>query len=157
MISYSKFRPTGFDCAGLGCEDQQDWLVAPVAQNRDSDCLTRSNWEVVTADIEKAGPDDCQIHRFGHWANGWFEIMLVRPDSPAAKCAEEWEAALSDYPVASDDHFSDLEYTETLAYWERLSLESRKRECEAAKVSKLEAYRPLSRVSDRLLERLTGS
>src|SRR5688572_9599267 len=98
MQTYSKFRPSGFDCAGLGCDDQQDWFVAPVATNRDAGCLQRSNWEVVTEDIRKAGDGDCEIHRFGHWANGWFELMLIRPGSEAAKVAELWENALSEYP-----------------------------------------------------------
>lgn len=155
MQTYSKFRPSGFDCAGLGCDDQQDWLVAPVAVNRDSDCLQRSNWAVVTEDIQKAGDDDCQIHRFGHWANGWFEIMLVRPESEAAKVAELWENALSEYPVASDDHFSDLETNEAAAYWDHLSLSSRKAECERARVTRFAAYKPFGSLPDRLTERLT--
>ncbi len=160
MQTYSKFRPSGFDCAGLGCDDQQDWLVAPVGVNRDSDCLTRSNWAVVTADLEAqptlvCDEPDTEIHRFGHWANGWFELMLVRPGSKAAEVAELWENALSEYPVASDDHFSDLETNEAAAYWDHLSLSSRKAECERARVSRFAAYRPFGSLPDRLTERLT--
>lgn len=154
MQTYSKFRPTGFDCAGLALDDHQDWLVAPVSTNRDADCLTRSNWYVVTSDIGEG--DDAEIHRFGHWACGWFEIMIVRPGSDAARKAEEWEGALSDYPVASDDHFSDLEYTEVQEYWARMPLDERRRECERSGVSKLVAYRG-NNLPDRLWERLRDS
>jgi hypothetical protein len=159
MQVYSEFRPSQFDCKGLGCEDQQDWLVAPVANNRDADSLQRSNWAVVTCDLEKqptlvCDEPDTEIHRFGHWANGWFEIMLVRPGSKAAECAQKWENSLADYPCASEDHWSDLQWQETAEYWAHLSISCRRSECERARVSKLEAYRPLGKVSDRLLERL---
>jgi hypothetical protein len=115
MQVYSEFRPSQFDCKGLGCEDQQDWLVAPVANNRDADSLQRSK---------------------------------------AAECAQKWENSLADYPCASEDHWSDLQWQETAEYWAHLSISCRRSECERARVSKLEAYRPLGKVSDRLLERL---
>lgn len=120
MKTYSEFRPTGFDCKGLGLEDRQDWLVVPVGTNRDADILTRSNWEVVTKDIMATHEDEdsAEIHRFGHWGPGWFEICLVRPGSNAAKCAEEWESALDDYPVASDAHFSELAHNEANEAWQ---------------------------------------
>ena len=57
MITYREFRPSGFDVKGLGLDDRQDWLVAPVTVNRDSNCLERSNWEVVTDDITST--DQC--------------------------------------------------------------------------------------------------
>ena len=117
MIAYSKFRPTGADTAGLGLSDRQDWLVAPVSRNRDSGALERSNWRVVLKDLGGEG-DDLEVHRFGHWACGWFEIIIVRPDTAAAKSAEEWEGALSDYPVACDSDFSEEEMTEANDVWE---------------------------------------
>jgi hypothetical protein len=141
MQTYSKFRPTGFDCAGLGCDDQQDWLVAPVGVNRDSDCLTRSNWAVVTADLESKGANDVRIHRFGHWACGWFEVCLVRPGSVAAQAAEGLEGALADYPVASDEHFSDLETNEAYEYWSAMSLRERVQCCQRARVNVFAARR----------------
>jgi hypothetical protein len=118
MRTYGEFRPTGFDQAGLGLDDRQDWLVAPVGTNRDADVVTRSNWEVVTADIREAGAEAQEIHRFGHWGPGWFEICLVRPGSGAAECARDWEAALADYPVASDDHLSELAMQEANEAWQ---------------------------------------
>ena len=95
MIKYNKFRPSQFDPAGIGLEDRQDWLVVQVYQNRDSDCLERSNFEVVKKDLEKCNDVtkdelDFEVHRFDHWGPGWFEIMIVRPGSQAEKEAEEW-------------------------------------------------------------------
>lgn len=160
MRRYADWAPTGCDTRGLALPERQDWLVAPVGTNRDADRLTRSNWAVVTVDLEaqpatREDEPDVEIHRFGHWACGWFEVALVRPDSPAARCAEEWESALADYPVASDDHHSALEYEETAEAWARMSLRERRSECERARVSKLCAYRA-SNLPDALWERLRG-
>ena len=129
MKAYSEFRPTRWDVAGLALDDRKDWLVIPVSTNRDADALTRSNWRVVLADVKASDPtgEDVEVHRFGHWACGWFEIAIVRQDSPAAKCAADWENALSDYPVASGEDFAEEEQAEANEVW---------REC----------YRPAQRV-----------
>ena len=37
-------------------------------QTRDSGCLERSNFEVITADLMERFPDDCNIERDNHWA-----------------------------------------------------------------------------------------
>jgi len=86
MQRYCEFRPTNFDCHGLGLPERQDWLVVPVGHGRDSDTLAESNWAVAKQRLDNLDPHclDHEIHRFGHWANGWFEIILVRPDSACA-------------------------------------------------------------------------
>ncbi len=129
MQTYSEFQPTGFDRKGLGVEDHQDWMVAPVATSRDAGCLQRSNWEVVTSELAKVDPEglDHEVHRFGHWANGWFEICLVRPGSACDGICEGWESALADYPVADDDHFSNLETEEAGEAWSNMRLGDRVR------------------------------
>lgn len=116
METYSEFQPTGFDPSGIGLEDQQDWLVVPVARNRDSDCLAESNFACALKDLGGEG-EDVQVHRFGHWANGWFEIIIVRPGSDAEKKAEEIESALADYPVLDDDDFYNREQEEAERIW----------------------------------------
>lgn len=104
---YKDFAPTGFDVAGLGCEDRQDWLVFPCAHNRDSDCLDESNWDVSVKALLEIDPTevDHEIHRFGHWANGWFEIILVRPGTACAAESEKTEASLANYCILSDSDF----------------------------------------------------
>lgn len=114
MITYGEFRPSPFDTRGIGLSDRQDWLVAPVGQNRDSEALPRSNFFTAVKLFEEKDEegDDFEVHRFGHWGPGWFELILVRPGSECAKVAEEIEAALADYPVLDDEYFSQLEWEE---------------------------------------------
>lgn len=116
---YAEFQPTGFDAKGLNArrmgsendEDRGDWLVCPVSQTRDSedDPLTASNW---AAQLKALGGEgaDVEIHRFGHWGPGWFEIVIVRPGSPAEAEAEGLAAALEDYPLLDEEDHSRREY-----------------------------------------------
>lgn len=117
MQRYSEFRPTQFDPRGLSLDEQQEWLVLPVAQNRDSGPLEQSNFAVA---LESLGgeSDVVQVHRFGHWANGWFEIIIVDPaDKRAVTIAEDIERALEDYPVLDDSDFSEREHEDFLQSW----------------------------------------
>jgi hypothetical protein len=118
LTPYREFRPTGFDTAGLGCEDQQDWLVAPCGQNRDSEALERSNYTEQAAALVAVDPDcvDHEDHRFGHWGPGWFELVLVRPGSACERVAKELKARLEDYPALNDDALSELEHDEQCDY-----------------------------------------
>jgi hypothetical protein len=119
MQCYRDFRPTGFDPKGLGLVDQQDWLVCPVARNRDSGVLAESNWEVfgcILDGLDPAGVDH-ETHRFGQWANGWFELVIVRPGSACAVEAESFEASLSDYPVLDDSDYSERELAAAESVW----------------------------------------
>ena len=91
--------------------DRADWLVA-LTQHRDSDALERSNWRVIVPDMFERFPDDVAIESTNHWAVGWLEYLLVRPNSPAAVAAQAWADKLANYPVADDDDFGMLEYSE---------------------------------------------
>ena len=121
MQRYSDFQPTGFDTKGLGLNDQQDWLVCPVSRNRDSGILAESNWAVFGRILDELDPEhnDHETHRFGHWANGWFELVIVRPGSSCATEAESIEGALSDYPVLDEDDFSERETEAAQQVWSR--------------------------------------
>ena len=131
MQTYSSFQPTGFDAKGLHADslDIGSWLVLPCSQTRDSGTLDRSNFACALNELGGES-DDVQVHRFGHWGPGWFELILVRPDSPAAAIAEEIEASLENYPVLSDDHHSELEYTEACENWQRMSIGDRVHACQ---------------------------
>ena len=134
---YSNFRPTQFDSKGLGLEDRQDWLLAPVSQTRDSEPLEVSNFRTVLRDLEGADPEgeNHEVHRFGHWGPGWFEVILVRPDSDCHLKAQEWTAALESYPVADDTDFYELEAEEAEEAWRYTSMRERIRLCAKAGVS----------------------
>jgi len=102
------------DLAGLGLDDRQDWIVAPVMRTRDSVALETSNFRVVLEDLGGES-DTVEVHRFSHWGPGWIEIILVHPDLEGK--VEEWESALADYPVASDDDLSEEEHQEESESW----------------------------------------
>lgn len=123
---YRDFRPTGCDAKGLGLEDRQDWFVAPCSRTRDSGVLAESNFTVLRRELEREQAEhgssfteehDYEVHRFGHWGPGWFEIILVRPGSLCAQVAAELACALSDYPILDDEHHAQLEQEEADRIW----------------------------------------
>lgn len=140
---YAEFAPTCLDPKGLGLPDRQGWCLAPVGQNRDSGPLKRSNYAVALRVFEEIDPDgeDHEEHRFGHWGPGWFEIILVRPDSECYREACDMAAALSDYPVLDEMHLSELEYEEACDAWEYLDMRERIAICARHKVSIFAARR----------------
>jgi len=138
MQSYKEYQPTGFDRKGSFLHDQGNWLVAPVIQTRDSEALDRSNFEVCLKELGGES-ETVEVHRFGHWGPGWFEIIIIEPNSPQAKIADDIEAALSDYPVLDDEHFSELEYAENSDYWASSPLRWKIEACKRAGLSILQA------------------
>lgn len=122
MQAYRDFAPTGFDHKGLALSEQQDWLVAPCGTNRDAGYGTRANHDAMRQALESLNaPEDWELHRFGHWACGWFEIIIVRPGTAAANEAERIESALADYPIVDEELFSQYENEEVCAYWEQMT------------------------------------
>ena len=115
MSVYAEHKPTRFD-RHISIEDREDWIVAPVTQTRDSGRLERSNFRVVLSDLGGES-ETVEVHRFGHWGSGWYEIIICAPDSPAASACVEWEESLADYPVASDEDYSTLEHEEISEQW----------------------------------------
>lgn len=99
-----------------------------ITQNRDSDTLTRSNF---TCALELLGgeSDNVQVHRFGHWACGWWEIIAVKKGTKEFKIAEDIERKLENYPVVNEDHWSELQYEEQTEYWNSLSIKERVELC----------------------------
>jgi hypothetical protein len=119
METYSKFRPTQFD-HHIMVDSQENWLVAPVAHNRDSDVLTESNWNTFLKWIGPESDNRYQIHRFNHWGPGWFEIILINQNcAELVKIGEEAESALANYPVLDDMDYSEREQAEANEIWEK--------------------------------------
>jgi hypothetical protein len=110
-------NPSGFDSYSnyIG-EIPSDSLLVVLTRSRDSDILTESNWEVA---LERLGgeSDTVEIHRFGHWACGWWEALCVQAGSKEEDEAVEIESDLEAYPVLSDDHFSEAESDEAHRVW----------------------------------------
>lgn len=138
MQKYSEFQPTVFDRKGAFLRYQQDWLVVPVSQTRDSGCLERSNFQVA---IEMLGGESeaVEVNRFGHWGPGWFEIIIVDPSSDKVRIVEQIESSLADYPVLDDEHFSNLEHETAHETWEQMSIRDRIYVCNRFGISFLKA------------------
>lgn len=118
MQRYRDFAPTSFDPKGsfLHGQDEEhpdrgDWFVVPVSRNRDSEILEESNFD---AALKILGGESAtvEVHRFGHWGPGWFEIILVHPDRE--KDVQEIQDGLEDYPVLDEDGYSEREHEENL-------------------------------------------
>lgn len=89
LQTYRDYKPTSYDSAGLSLPDRQDWLVAPVIQTRDSDCLEQSNFASLLGSIGGES-DTVEVHSFNHWGPGWFEIILIDPaDEKACQTAAD--------------------------------------------------------------------
>ena len=116
MKPYRTWKPTQFDTAGICLDDRQDWLVLPCGRNRDSEPFTESNF-VTTLSLLGGESDTVEVHRFGHWACGWLEIILVDPASPAFAIAESIEDRLSNYPILDETDFSEREHTAANETW----------------------------------------
>jgi hypothetical protein len=114
--SYAGFNPVG------------DIVV--LTRHRDSDALSRSNWEVGLEQLREAAaacPEAVYDWRASHWAVGWVDYLMVRRDAPEAvlEAAAEILDALADYPALCDDHWSNLEWNELSDYWAGLCTRDR--------------------------------
>lgn len=87
------------------------WFATPFMMTRDADALTESNFEVIRDDLQHISPEGVDVHHFSHWACGWYDRLYIRKDDAAQlRAVQAWINALADYPVADEDHFSELEW-----------------------------------------------
>ena len=83
--------------------------VVVVGRNRDSEVLSESNFEAALHELGGES-ETVQIHRFGHWGCGWFELLTVDPnDKKALRIAYDIKQRLVDYPVLDEDNFYERE------------------------------------------------
>lgn len=87
-----------------------------LTQNRDSDVLQRSNFKSALKKLGGEG-DNVEIHRFGHWACGWWEVLAVKRGTPQHAIALQIEEKMEDYPVVDDEDFSREEQDEAELVW----------------------------------------
>jgi len=123
MIPYSEFQPNCLDRKGAFLPDQQNWSVAPAFQSRDSGILERSNFKTL---LELLGGEskDVEICNFGHWACGWFKIIILNPENQELiGTAEKIEKQLDEYPILDEDNYSQLENEEMHECWESFACE----------------------------------
>ncbi|CAB4162696.1 hypothetical protein UFOVP785_90 [uncultured Caudovirales phage] len=113
---YASHIPTAFD-QHIELEGRETWLVVPVSITRDTPAADTSNF-YTALDMLGGESDTVEVHRFGHWGPGWYEIILVNPDSPHAKAVEDIARSLEDYPLLDEEDYSRREYEDALDSWD---------------------------------------
>lgn len=91
------------------------WGITPFAVHRDSNCRERSNWEVIAEDLQKRFPEAFDEIHCGHWGVGWIDHLCIdTTNEEAVAAAYEWVRALENYPIANEEHCSELEWNEKM-------------------------------------------
>lgn len=128
-------HPSGFDSLDnyIGQTDFPDLLVV-LCQNRDSDRLTRSNFQSA---LDQLGGENENviIHRFNHWACGWWEALCIIENTESSNIAKRIQVDIENYPVLNEDHYYDLQYNESVYYWENLDLREKIELCRKYDIS----------------------
>lgn len=109
------------------------YVSAGVGQHRESDCLERSNFDTMVAELIDSphfqkqdtefhdthpNAEPAQVVRENHWAVGWMEWIAIHPDATyllqhANKLMESYDS----YPVLDEERYWDYEYQECDDLW----------------------------------------
>lgn len=138
LQTYREWSPTSYDVKGLSAEriERGDWLVAPVVRTRNSDTLEESNFAAACKLLEPLG---AEVHRFGHWGCGWFEILLVPPTARAE--VESLAKRLENYPALAEDDWSERQHEAVNELWAGASVKDRVCWCQRYGANPLAARR----------------
>lgn len=110
-------NPSGFDSLeNYVGPTEFGQLHTLLTRSRDSDTLTESNW-VCALELLGGESESVQIHRFGHWACGWWEVLAVAKGSPQFAIAEDIEKQIEAYPVLNEDRYFEAEQMEADRVW----------------------------------------
>jgi len=89
-----------------------DWYVSGHSQTRDSGACERSNFRTAVRLLDGAEAE-YQVVRFGHWACGWVEHILLAPAYRAFGESLECD----DYPILDESDFSEVESDDECEAW----------------------------------------
>jgi len=118
-----------------GFSPDGDYVI--LSRHRDSDLLSRVNWDVACESLKAEAYDDgargfatrpnVYHWRAGHWGVGWIEYLCVRADAPESVLTEAGEivCALADYPILDESRHSEAEWEAMCDYWEHASVADR--------------------------------
>ena len=113
-----------------------------LGQSRDSDTVERSNFRV---GLERLGgeSDTVLVIRDSHWAVGWVETIYVHEsDKKALRAADSMRDKIDNqYPILSEEDWSELEWETASNYWEAMSVRERAEWCKRYRVSVFAARR----------------
>lgn len=110
-------NPSGWDSyANYTGETPSHDLLVVMTRTRNSDILTESNWQVA---LDRLGGESnaVVIHRFGHWACGWWEALCVQSGTESEKQGEQIAGRVKNYPILDEDDFSMREMDEANRVW----------------------------------------
>lgn len=112
-------------------------------RSRDSSILENSNYDLILEQLEELAPDHCYDFRAHHWAVGWVETIMLKPDAPneALQAAGEILCSLADYPCLDDGAYSERQCSELQDYWQRCSIKERVEYCQESGDSVFSARR----------------
>jgi len=110
-MKYRDFAPTALD-RHIKVDGREDWEVIPFAtRNRDSNALEVSNFEFTETalnEVQEEG-ENWEVMRFGHWACGWFEIIVFNPESlPIRNKVEDIHTQYKNYVVLDEERYLEL-------------------------------------------------
>ena len=111
MKRYKDWVPTLFDSknnyAGDSLESVENWFVV-YGRNRDSEPIQESNFRIMMDELKPDDSEDSSCFRFGHWACGWYEIILVKPDSPSCDIAKTLLETIKEEGFLDEDDVMQL-------------------------------------------------
>jgi len=138
MKTYSQHIPTCFD-QHIELEDRETWILLPVSITRDTPAADTSNF-YTTLDMLGGESDTVELHRFGHWGPGWYEIIIVHPDSLQAKIAYDIARSLEDYPLLDEEDYSRREHEDAIESWGNYGARDYRKDIEAELDTLLQEY-----------------
>lgn len=121
MEQLKDWNPSSWDSKAnyAGDRSRFHWFVAPVILTRDADLLEKSNWDTACKMLDVDKQSGVEMHNFGHWACGYYDIILIHPwNKKAIAIGEDIESSLSDYPILDDDDFSRRELEDRDTQWD---------------------------------------
>ena len=94
-------------------DGKDSWLVV-LSRHRDSGHAANSNFDAAFERIRKIDPEGEHSDTYGggHFAVGWVEAVIVKPDSPAHDEAVKILEKLESYPLLDEDDVSRREQDE---------------------------------------------
>lgn len=134
-------HPTGFDSDANFIGSKPKGYVI-YSRNRDSSILENVNFEGILSDLGGEG-EYVEIIRHRHWACGWIEYLVVSKEAPTSlldQCVDVVRG-LADYPIYSDDAYSQAQYEAICNHWEGCSMRDRVDLCRDNGVSVFAARR----------------
>lgn len=109
---------SAFDsAANYAGADRSGWVVG-ISKTRDSDALSRANFDCLLELL--GGEQEGKVEIFGvnHWACGWVDQIQVHKDAEKEiEILLECLNSLDNYPVLSDDKYSEYEMNEANEVW----------------------------------------